>query len=200
MMCRERIAKIIQERLEKDRDFYWDDRKQEMVIINHRDRRIEPVDYLTVSHMASLQGDTKIILGKPSDTLVFEDIIMRYSSKELGEMAQRAVEHLKKSQGEETSWRESHTLEAIQNYMMSEEPSIYSRELTYQAALLKRFAKIEDNILLLTPGYFVPRIAEQVHQIDVKPESVFRDGINDRHSESYAQLHRTLQADPDEIL
>jgi hypothetical protein len=65
---------------------------------------------------------------------------------------------------------------------MSEEPAVYSRELTFQAALLKRLAKIEDKILLLTPGYFVARVAEQVHHVDIAPEKVFRDGIDDPHS------------------
>ena len=53
----------------------------------------------------------------------------------------------------------------MHNYVMSEEPALYSRELTYQTALLKRLAKIEDKIVLMTPGYFVERIAEQVHHI-----------------------------------
>ena len=66
--------------------------------------------------------------------------------------------------------------------------------------MLKRFAKIEDKIVLMTPGYFVERIAEQVHHIDVKPESVFRDGITDRNSESYALLQKTLRSNPEEIL
>lgn len=52
---------------------------------------------------------------------------------------------------------------------MSEEPEIFSKELTYQAALLKRYAKLSDKILMTVPGYFVKRIADQVHQIDVKP-------------------------------
>jgi hypothetical protein len=52
---------------------------------------------------------------------------------------------------------------------MSEESAVYSRELTYQAALLKRLAKVEDKILLLTPGYFVARVAEQVHHVSVPP-------------------------------
>jgi hypothetical protein len=142
MMCRERLANIIQTRLEKDQDFFWNDKKQEMVVTNHKDRRILPVDYLTVAHMASIQGDTKIILGKPSDELVFEDIIMRHSLKDLGDIVERAVEKVKEKQRDETDWRESYTLEAIQNYVMSEEPAVYSRELTYQTALLKRFAKI----------------------------------------------------------
>lgn len=52
----------------------------------------------------------------------------------------------------------------------------------------------------MTPGYFVERVAEQVHHIDVKPENVFRDGIADRNSESYALLQRALRANPEEIL
>lgn len=42
-----------------------------------------PADYLTAAHMACLQGDTRIVLGKPSDTLVCEDLIMRYSKADL---------------------------------------------------------------------------------------------------------------------
>lgn len=76
---------------------------------------------------------------------------------------------------------------------MSEEPEIFSRELTYQAALLKRYAKISDKILMVLPGYFVERIASQVHQIDTKPENVFRDGLKDPNSESFALLQRTLR-------
>ena len=200
MMCRERLGKLIQTRLECDRNFHWDDKRQEMLVLNHKDRRILPAGYLTAAHIASLQGDTKIVLGKPSDNLVFEDLIMRYSLQQLQEVVQRAAERVRAAQGEEVAWRESYTLEAIQNYVMSEEPAIYSRELTYQTALLKRFAKIEDKIVLMTPGYFVERIAEQVHHIEVKPESVFRDGITDRNSESYALLQKTLRCNPEEIL
>jgi hypothetical protein len=79
LMCRERIARLIQTRLEKDRDFYWDAQKQEIAITNHRDRRVLPCDYLTAAHLASLQGDTRLVLGRPSEELVFEDLIMRYS-------------------------------------------------------------------------------------------------------------------------
>ena len=70
----------------------------EMVVINHKDKRILPNDYLTAAHMAALQGDTKIVLGKPSDNLVFEDIIMRYSLQQLQEIVQRAAEKVKNTQ------------------------------------------------------------------------------------------------------
>ena len=71
MMCRERIARLIQTRLEKDRDFYWENYKKEVLITNHREKRILPSDYLTAAHMASLQGDTRIVLGRPSEEVVF---------------------------------------------------------------------------------------------------------------------------------
>lgn len=54
-----------------------------MVSINHQDRRIEPHDELTLAHLASLEQNTRIALGKPSDTVVIEDLIMRYSVEEL---------------------------------------------------------------------------------------------------------------------
>jgi hypothetical protein len=53
---------------------------------------------------------------------------------------------------------------------------------------------------MLAPGYFVQRIAEQVHQINIKPENVFRDGINDKNSESYANLQKILATPKEEIL
>jgi hypothetical protein len=36
--------------------------------------------------------------------------------------------------------------------------------------------------------------------VEVKPENVFRDGINDPNSESYCLLQKTLESNPDEIL
>jgi hypothetical protein len=73
--------------------------------------------------------------------------------------------------------------------------------LTYQAALLKRYAKISENTLMFVPGYFVKRIADQVHQIDVKPEQIFRDGLNDPNTEVYSLLQKTLKEnDPQTIL
>ncbi len=51
-----------------------------------------PNDHLTVAHMAATEGETRMVLGKPSDTLVFEDLIMRFSVKELTEIVERTVE------------------------------------------------------------------------------------------------------------
>lgn len=62
---------MIQTRFEKDQDFFWDNLKKEIFIINHKDRRIMPSDYMTIAHMAATEGETRMILGKPSDTLVF---------------------------------------------------------------------------------------------------------------------------------
>ena len=62
---------MIEVRFEKDQDFFWDNLKKEIYIINHKDRRIMPSDHLTIAHMAATEGETKMILGKPSDTLVF---------------------------------------------------------------------------------------------------------------------------------
>jgi hypothetical protein len=63
-----------------------------MIYINHQDRRIEPHDELTIAHLASLEHDMRIALGKPSDTVVLEDLIMRYSVEELQGIANRAIE------------------------------------------------------------------------------------------------------------
>jgi len=71
MGCKERISRLIQERLEKDRDFLWDDFQKEIRIINIQDKRIQPHDYLTAAHLATTEHNTKVALGKPSDTLVF---------------------------------------------------------------------------------------------------------------------------------
>jgi len=87
MGCKERIGRMIQERLEKDSDFLWDDFQKEIRIINTEDKRIQPHDYLTAAHLASSELDTKVALGKPSDTVVFEDLIMRYSVQELKDIA-----------------------------------------------------------------------------------------------------------------
>ena len=35
---------------------------------------------------------------------------------------------------------------------------------------------------MFVPGYFVTRIAEQVHRIDIKPENVYRQGLDDPNS------------------
>ena len=50
-----------------------------MIWIDHVDKRIVPEQYLTAAHLASMEDDARIVFGKPSDTLVFEDLIMRYS-------------------------------------------------------------------------------------------------------------------------
>ena len=71
MNCKERISRLIQQRLEKDINFYWDDTKKEIRTIELSEKRILPQDYLTVAHLASLEDNTKVALGKPSDTLVF---------------------------------------------------------------------------------------------------------------------------------
>ncbi len=67
MLCRERMDKLIQKRLEEDPNLLWDEQKQEMLLINHKDKRIAPADYLTVAHMACMQGNTKLVLAKPSE-------------------------------------------------------------------------------------------------------------------------------------
>lgn len=86
-----------------------------------------PNDHLTVAHMAATEGETRMVLGKPSDTLVFEDLIMRFSVKELTEIVERTVEKAREKHIDSTFWQESYTLDAIQNYAMSDEPEIYSR-------------------------------------------------------------------------
>jgi hypothetical protein len=49
------------------------------------------------------------VLGKPSDTVVLEDLIMRYSVKELKDIAERAILKAKERQADETAWRLSYT-------------------------------------------------------------------------------------------
>jgi len=83
---------------------------------------------------------------------------------------------------------------------MSEEPDIYYKEITYQTALLKKYAKLYDKILLFLPGYFIERVAAQVHHIDVNPESIYRYRVNDTNSEVFGLLQKTLQDDPQTIL
>jgi hypothetical protein len=53
---------------------------------------------------------------------------------------------------------------------------------------------------MFVPGYFAERIASQVHQVDIKPENVFRDGLNDRNSETYAQFQKIMNGDPQAVL
>jgi hypothetical protein len=90
-----------------------------MIYINHQDRRIEPHDELTIAHLASLEHDMRIALGKPSDTVVLEDLIMRYSVEELQGIANRAIEKTRNRRSTEREWQLSYTREAIRNYVMS---------------------------------------------------------------------------------
>lgn len=53
MGCKERVSRLIQERLEKDDNFFWDDFQKEIKIINTADKRVQPNDYLTAAHIAS---------------------------------------------------------------------------------------------------------------------------------------------------
>lgn len=53
---------------------------------------------------------------------------------------------------------------------------------------------------MLVPGHFAGRIANQLHQIDIKPENVYRAGLEDKNSETYAQFQKIMQSDPQEIL
>lgn len=46
------------------------------------------------------------------------------------------------SRPKEKTWRLSFTREIVQNYVMSDIPELFSKEVTYQAALLKRYAKL----------------------------------------------------------
>ena len=47
------MTKVLQERTLKDIDFIWDDKKQEIIHINHKDKCIQPGDYLTVAQIAA---------------------------------------------------------------------------------------------------------------------------------------------------
>jgi len=67
---------------------------------------------------------------------------MRYSVDQLKGIAEQAISHIMAAQPREKLWRLSFTRDAVQNYVMSEHPELFSREVTYQAALLKRFAKL----------------------------------------------------------
>ena len=55
-------------------------------------------------------------------------------------------------------------------------------------------------MLMMVPGYFADRIASQIHHIDVKPETIYRDGLKDSHSEVYSLRERILKEDPQVIL
>lgn len=125
---------------------------------------------------------------------------MRWSVADLKSLLERAAEWAMQREGESDCWRLSYTREAIRHYVMTQEPDIFSRELTYQAAVTKRFAKVESNLLLLTPTPFVQRVADQLHHIDFPPEAVFRSGLTDRNSEGFGQLQRTLAGSADEVL
>ena len=70
-------------------------------------------------------------------------------------MAGKAIDRVMKEQKGDTDWKLSYTREAIQNYVMSDEPELFSKELTYQSALLKRYSKLSDKVLMFTPGHFV---------------------------------------------
>ena len=49
---------------------------------------------------------------------------------------------------------------------------------------------------MLMPGHFAGRIAAQVHQIDIKPQNVYRVGLEDKNSETYTQFDKTMRSDP----
>lgn len=70
--------------------------------------------------MASLEDHTKIAFGKPSDSLVFEDLIIRFSVEELKGITERAISKVMERQSDSVDWRMSYTRQAIQNYVMSE--------------------------------------------------------------------------------
>ena len=55
-------------------------------------------------------------------------------------------------------------------------------------------------MLMMVPGYFAERMASQVHHIDVKPETIYRDGLKDPNSEVYSLRERILKEDPQVIL
>ena len=62
-----------------------------------------------MAHASSTEESTRLALGKPSDTLILEDLIMRYDVAELKEMAERAIEKCKDRQEQSTSWHYSYT-------------------------------------------------------------------------------------------
>jgi len=53
---------------------------------------------------------------------------------------------------------------------------------------------------MFVPGDFAARIASQVHQVELKPESVFRVGLEDRASDSYPLYQQLLRSDPQELM
>ena len=95
MQCKERMGRYLQTRLQQDSDLLWDYRKKIFTWINHQDKRILPQEYLTAAQLASTREETRIVFGKPSDTLVFQDLIMRYSTQELQGIADRAIQKTK---------------------------------------------------------------------------------------------------------
>lgn len=94
----------------KDKDFIWDDKKKEISIINHRDRVIQPDDYLTVGQMATENDHTKLAFGRPSEIFIFEDLMLRYSVDDLKGILERAVSKVMEKQGNSNAWRRSLSL------------------------------------------------------------------------------------------
>jgi hypothetical protein len=61
-----------------------------------------------------------VVFAKPSDTLVFEDLILRWSVEDLRSLLERAAEWAMRREGESDCWRLSFTREAIRHYVMTQ--------------------------------------------------------------------------------
>jgi hypothetical protein len=54
-----------------------------MLQLDNINKRIIPHDYLTLVFSAMYDDDTKMMFGRPSDMLIYEDIILNFSLKQL---------------------------------------------------------------------------------------------------------------------
>lgn len=71
--------------------------------------------------MALNSDRCKLAFGKPSDLLIFEDLLLNFTLQQLEDIFSRTVEKVKERLNvKETRWRMSYIHEAFHNHTMAE--------------------------------------------------------------------------------
>ncbi len=85
LYCKATLLPVIQNRIENNKNFYFDEKQKKIYMIDHLNRRFMVNDYFNAAYMSMFLG-YKIMYGKPSSIFIFEDLMLTLSLKELDEI------------------------------------------------------------------------------------------------------------------
>lgn len=146
---------------------------------DHTNLRLTVNDYLTATNVVNSKQFVKLSFGTPSDSIVFEDIMLNYGIDEFRSAFQRIIGRIKNNNGQFAKYEYSPGILIDQLKIQGfKERMLYDKEITFITSLLNTHASASQKVMLLVDRSFAAEIADNVHKTAISPKSVYRNYLD----------------------